>query len=376
MSRRRPVLLGFGSLGVTLAVILLVTPSGAMGCPPSQPIDFHDDDGQWIVLMSEGCTYSSVSAYSSQWGKNGRANLGNQINMSDGHRPSIVGFVSASNDGWWFVSANGRAYKFSSDFEYENRMRRLPSDLGRYMTGMAVDKQGRWWITTRTATTVYEPESNETVRTFKEGANDIEISGNRLVLLQSGRKGGFVLEYDVQATSDGTRKLSQRTKHELGPEIFHPAMIAKKPGGRWWIYSQHGWRFAYDQNWRYTGEQSRSFIHGIFFLFPALFVSFVGFWPIAWRVVVDDSSRRPLLVYVGAGAVAAGLAISVRESLVPPALSFVYWPPDPLVAVLLALPTVFGVACLERRSPFRVTLVGIANLPLLVVAWDFLSSVG
>ena len=376
MSRRKSVWLGIVILLVAV-VISVVGPTSAMGCAPSRPTDFHHDDGKWFVLIGQGCTHGDVVTYSGQWRENERTNVERRINTSDGYHPNIALFAPASNDGWWFVSTNDRAYRLSPDFEYENRTRTLPFDTDGYLTGMAIDEQGRWWITTRTMTTVYKPEDDETVQTFRKGASDIVVRDNRAVLLRSGQKGGIVREYDIRKTSEGTLTLNQRARHELGPEVFHPRMISQKPDGGWWIYSRYGSRLAYDQSWRYTGEHHprAAVIHGLFFLFPALFVSFIVFWPVAWRVTMGEVSRRLLSIYVGSGLLAALLAVSVRESLMPPSLAFVYWPPDQFVGGLLLGPTALGLYILEKRSWKRVVLVVVANLPLLVVAWDFFTSV-
>lgn len=375
MSRRRPVLVGFASLAVVLAVLLLVTPTGATGCARAVPADIQFDDGRWLVLQVEGCS-DGLFAYDGGWQNETRIDIHDRINASYVDWP-FSAFVAAPDGGWWFVSERGRAYRFSESFQYQNQTLTLPVDRYAYLTGVEIDGKGRWWAATRDETTVYDSEQNETIRTFHRGADDLAVQNGSVWFLTDGRKGGLVHEYGIQENG-GRVTVQKRTTHEIGPEVFNPTVLERGPDGEWVVYSRYERAFVYDHHWRYTGEPRRSGSvgSGIVFLFPALFASFVGFSILGVRVAISKVPKRPLFVYLVAEWGAAALSISVRESLIPPSWSFIYWFPDQFVAALLLLPTVFGIALLERLSLSRIVLITVANLPLLVVSWDFWTSVG
>lgn len=383
MSDKRLLLLGAVAVLSICVTAPLVGLTEGTGCARSDPTDLQHDDGRWLVLKGWGCAEGNVFLYNSQWRREGTINVENRINTSDGGYHDIILFERTKDGGWWSISKGGRAYQLSSDFRYENRTRQLPFDRvdidsGEDLTGFAIDNRGYWWITMDRKTIIVDSADNQTLRRFGRGANDIAIRNDRVFFLRDGRKGGVVQEYDIRESPEGKLTLHERAKHELGPEVFHPTVLSRGPNGRWWVYSRYDDAFAYDQNWQYTGERhhSSTVIHGLFFLSPALFVSLVGLWYLSWQVMMDYRPKRLLVIYVGLGTLAVVLSVSLRQSLVPSPLAFIYWPSDSLVAAMLLAPTVIGTYLLEKRSWSRVILVVMATLPLFVVSWDFLTSTG
>lgn len=375
MSRRLSVLLGLTALVAILAMTPAIVPTQATGCATAESADFRYDDGRWLVLRAGGCS-EGLHTYNQRWRHNTSIDVQYRINATYGS-PDLYAFVPASEGGWWFVSMRGRAYRFSSKLQYKNRTETLPMDRDDYLTGVAIDEAGHWWIATNSETRVYDLGRNKTVQTFPQGATDILIQDGRVWRLTNGRKGGLVHEYVIRKNS-GQLTLHRRATHELGPETFNPVLLSRGSDGRWWVYSSYRSAFAYDQNWQYTGERhpSSSIINGVFYLFPALLVSIVGLWILSWRVMMDYLPPRLLVIYLGSVSLAAPLAVSLRESLVPPSLVFLYGLPDRFVAILLFVPVVIGLYLLRKYSWTRLILIVAANLPLLVVAWDFLTSAG
>lgn len=373
MSRLSSVVAGFVAIAIVVVALQLAAPADATGCDSAEPAEFRHGDGTWMVLQISGCA-EGLHVYDEGWQNRTELHLSRQVNETYGH-PYFVTFTSASG-GWWFVSAEGQAYRFSEDLQYQNRTVTLLIDRYRYLMDVEIDGMGRWWITTRSETRVYDSDENETIRTFDRSGTSLVVRDRHVWILTNERKGGIVHEYAVRERG-GRPTLHGHETHELGPEVFHPSVLTRGPDGKWWVYSTYRRAFVYDQSWRYTGrgDSLGSPLHGVFLLFPALVVSLLGFCLLALAIWWYDLPEDLLPNYFGGATFTALLAISVRESLLPTALSIVYWPPDRVVAVLLLGPTVGGILLLERQSWFRVMLVALANAPLLVVAWDFATSV-
>ena len=373
MSRLSSVVAGLVAIAIVVVALQITAPADAMGCATANPSELQYDDGSWLVLRVGGCT-EGLHVYDGGWQNRTELHLSRQVNETYGY-PEFVTFTSGSG-GWWFISKEGQAYRFSEDLQYQNQTLTLPVDRSEYLMDVEVDGTSQWWITTRSETRVYDSDENETTRTFDQSGTNLVIRDQRVWILTNGRKGGVVHEYAVRERG-GRPTLHEQGTREIGPEVFHPSVLTRGPDGKWWVYSTYRRAFVYDRNWRYIGrgDSLGSVLHGAFFLFPALAISLLGFCLLALAIWRYDLPEDLLLNYFGGATFTALLAISVRESLLPAALSVVYWPPDRVVAALLLGPTAGGILLLERRSWFRVLLVALANAPLFVVAWDFVTSV-
>lgn len=374
MSRLPSVVAGFAVVALVVVALQFTAPADATGCASAEPTELRYDGGNWLAFRVGGCT-EGLHAYDGNWQNRTELHLSRQVNETYRY-PEFVTFT-ADSDGWWFVSEEGRAYRFSEELQYQNQTVTLPVDRYSYLMDAEVDGTGRWWMTNRSGTRVYDSDENETIRTFDRSGKNLVVQDQHVWILTDRRKGGVVHEFAVRE-HDGRPTLREHGTYELGPEVFHPSVLTRGPDGKWWVYSAHRRAFVYDRNWRYAGrgDSLGSPLHGAFLLSPALIVSLLGFCFLALATWRYDLPEELLPNYFGGATFTALLAISVRESLLPSALSVVYWPPDPVVAVLLLGPTVGGILLLERRSWFRVLLVVLANTPLLVVAWDFVTSVG
>lgn len=373
-------------LGAVAIVWSAGTPASAIGCGDSETSALAGDGDTWVTFWAWGCRDGALVVHTPAWDRRAEFNLNGKLPPEAGYEEAID-VEAADGGGWWVLTDRGGVFRYTADWTYANESDRLPTGDAWEVQAFSRDERGRWWYVTRDPdlVRVFDPGRNESVAVPVRAGTDVYATGSRLLVLEDLGKGGAVFSYRIPTdwTPDDAGEIPDPDRVRIGPEIYSPSSLARGPDGSWWLLDSDGNAFEYTSGWVYTGTKHGSDVStrlwtGLLMLSPwIVFSMLLG--------MALDSRRPPLAkLYFLAFVPSVVFAILLRESLLPPPASLVYWLPGPAMLALAA-----GLIAVEaRRFPglrdvgpilgepvddrvATVALWTVANLALVVVALDF-----